>query len=201
MKNKLVVVDYRTSNLLSITKALQKVGGEVVVSQDPDEIFRADRLVLPGVGAYGTAMHNINSLGIRDAIINFARTGKPVIGICLGMQLLFQVSFEHGIYDGLNLIPGEVVSFSSMVKVPHMGWNQVSFEKDSPLFRDLKTGFYAYFVHSYYARTEREFVTGTSNYGVKFPAIVQRDNIYGIQFHPEKSQNFGLTILRNFLEV
>jgi glutamine amidotransferase len=199
--NELVVVDYRTSNLLSITKALEKVGGRVVVTQDPERISGAERLVLPGVGAYGTAMHNIDNLGMREAIVDFAKTGKPLIGICLGMQLLFQVSFERGIYDGLNLIPGEVVSFSSMVKVPHMGWNQVSFERESPLFRNLRNGLYAYFVHSYYARTEPTFVIGTSNYGVKFPAVVQRDNIYGIQFHPEKSQNFGLSILKNFVEL
>ncbi|MGB9591502.1 MAG: imidazole glycerol phosphate synthase subunit HisH, partial [Candidatus Kryptoniota bacterium] len=140
-------------------------------------------------------------MGIHQAIVNFAKTGKPMIGICLGMQLLFQVSFEHGIHNGLNLIPGEVVSFDSMVKVPHMGWNQVSFERESPLFRNLKSGLYAYFVHSYYVRTKPEFVAGTSTHGVTFPAVIQKDNIFGIQFHPEKSQSFGLTVLRNFLEV
>ena len=195
------VVDYRTSNLLSITKALQHVGANVQLTQDAKEIMNADKLVLPGVGAFGAAMHNIESLGIKDALVDFGRSGKPMMGICLGMQLLFNVSFELGVYEGLSLVPGEIVAFNSNVKVPHMGWNIVEFTKPSRLFHGVLDCQYAYFVHSYFAKADADYVTGVAEYGFKFPAIVERDNIFGIQFHPEKSQSFGLKILENFLMV
>ncbi len=198
---KVVLVDYRTSNLLSISKAFKHVGAEVELTQDPEEISRADRLVLPGVGSFGAAMRNIETLGMKDALVEFGRSGRPMIGICLGMQLLFTVSFELGIYGGLALIPGEVVAFNSSVKVPHMGWNQVEFRKSSRLFRDLSDGQYAYFVHSYYVRPDGECIAGETDYGLAFASVVERENIFGIQFHPEKSQSFGLKILENFLRV
>ncbi|MCL4511497.1 MAG: imidazole glycerol phosphate synthase subunit HisH [Bacteroidetes bacterium] len=198
---KVAVVDYRTSNLLSIVKALQKVGAEVELTQSAEQIEKADKLVLPGVGAFGAAMRNIESLGIKEALINFGRSGKPLIGICLGMQLLFNVSFEQGVYNGLALVPGEVVAFNSSVKVPHMGWNQVEFQKKSRLFDGLQDKRYAYFVHSYYVRADDDCIAGMTDYGVKFPAVVEQGNIFGIQFHPEKSQSFGLKILENFLGV
>lgn len=199
--HKVVLVDYRTSNLLSISKALKQVGAEVELTQDAEQIVKADKLVLPGVGSFGAAMRNIETLGIKDALVNFGKSGKPMMGICLGMQLLFSVSFEQGIYDGLALIPGEVVAFNSSVKVPHMGWNQVEFKKPSRLFCDLSDGQYAYFVHSYYVKPNDEYVAGETNYGLAFPSVVERGNIFGIQFHPEKSQSFGLKILENFLRV
>lgn len=198
---KVAVVDYRTSNLLSIVKALQKVGAEVELTQSAEQIEKADKLVLPGVGAFGAAMRNIGSLGIKEALINFGRSGKPLIGICLGMQLLFNVSFEQGVYNGLALVPGEVVAFNSSVKVPHMGWNQVEFQKKSRLFDGLQDRQYAYFVHSYYVRADDDCIAGMTDYGVKFPAVVEQGNVLGIQFHPEKSQSFGLKILENFLRV
>ncbi len=198
---KVAVVDYRTSNLLSIVKALQKVGAEVELTQSAEQIEKADKLVLPGVGAFGAAMRNIESLGIKEALINFGRSGKPLIGICLGMQLLFNVSFEQGVYNGLALVPGEVVAFNSSVKVPHMGWNQVEFQKKSRLFDGLQDRQYAYFVHSYYVRADDDCIAGMTDYGVKFPAVVEQGNVLGIQFHPEKSQSFGLKILENFLRV
>jgi len=204
---KVVVVDYRTSNLLSIIKALQKVGAEVELTQDVSAIRNAERLVLPGVGAFGAAMRNIDSLGIKQALIDFGKSGRPLIGICLGMQLLFSVSFELGIYDGLALIPGEVVAFPSAnlnghsLKIPHMGWNQVEFKKESRLLDGLPSKQYAYFVHSYYAKAENGYVVGSTDYGVAFPAVVEKENVFGIQFHPEKSQSFGLKILENFLSV
>ncbi|MFZ1082936.1 MAG: imidazole glycerol phosphate synthase subunit HisH [Candidatus Kryptoniota bacterium] len=198
---KVVVVDYRTSNLLSIMKALQHVGAEVKLTQDAEQIREADKLVLPGVGSFGAAMRNIETLGIKDALVDFGKSGKPMMGICLGMQLLFNVSFELGIYEGLSLVPGEVVAFSSTVKVPHMGWNQVELKKTSRLFQGLSNFEYAYFVHSYFVKAEADYVSGVTDYGLKFPAIIERENVFGIQFHPEKSQSFGLKILENFLSI
>lgn len=195
------VVDYRTSNLLSITKALEKVEAVVELTNKPEEIAKAERLVLPGVGAFGAAIRNMDSLGIKQSVVEFGKSGKPMIGICLGMQLLFSVSFELGVNDGLNLIPGDVVAFNSTMKVPHMGWNKVEFTKPSRLFRDLEGGQYAYFVHSYYAKPDEKYISGITEYGVRFPAIVENGNVFGIQFHPEKSQTFGLKILENFLRV
>ncbi len=198
---RVTVVDYRTSNLLSITKALQKVGAVVEMADEAEEIAKAEKLVLPGVGAFGAAVRNMGTLGIKESVIEFGKSGKPLIGICLGMQLLFSVSFELGINDGLDLIPGDVVAFNSSMKVPHMGWNRVEFMKPSRLFRGLESGQYAYFVHSYYAKADDNYVTGVTDYGVSFPAIVENGNVFGIQFHPEKSQSFGLKILENFLRA
>ena len=201
--SKVTVVDYRTSNLLSITKALENVGAEVRLTQDSAEIAAAERLVLPGVGAFGAAMRNIGSLGIREALVEFGKSGRPLIGICLGMQLLFEVSHELGTYNGLGLIGGDVVAFpeGTALKVPHMGWNQVEFRKDSRLFEGVHDKEYAYFVHSYYVTTNDRYVSGSTEYGIAFPSIVEGGNIFGIQFHPEKSQSFGLKILQNFLSV
>lgn len=201
--SEVTVVDYRTSNLLSITKALQSVGGNVNLTQDPAEIAGAGRLVLPGVGAFGAAMRNMDSLGIREALLEFGKSGRPLLGICLGMQLLFSVSYELGTYYGLALVPGEVVAFPERpaLKVPHMGWNQVERARDSRLFKGVRDGEYAYFVHSYYVTTAADFVAGSTDYGVKFPSVIEKNNTFGIQFHPEKSQSFGLKILENFLSV
>ena len=198
-RSKVTVVDYRTSNLLSITKALQAVGAEVELTNKSDDIAKAEKLVLPGVGAFGAAMRNIETLGIKEAIVEFGKSGKSMMGICLGMQLLFSVSFELGVFNGLNLIPGEIVGFSSSVKTPHMGWNRVEFTKPSRLLRDLENGCYGYFVHSYYAKVDGSYISGRTSYGVQIPAIVESGNVFGIQFHPEKSQTFGLKILENFV--
>jgi glutamine amidotransferase len=201
--SKITVVDYRTSNLLSITKALENVGAEVKLTQNAADIAAAERLVLPGVGAFGAAMRNIESLGIREALVTFGKSGRPLIGICLGMQLLFGVSYELGTNKGLALIDGEVVEFPDKppLKVPHMGWNQIQFKRNSRLFSGVHDKEYAYFVHSYYVRTSDNYVSGATEYGVTFPSIVEDGNIFGIQFHPEKSQSFGLRILETFLRV
>ncbi len=201
--SKVTVVDYRTSNLLSITKALENVGAEVELTRDAASIRNAERLVLPGVGAFGAAMRNIDELGIKDAIIEYGRSGRPMAGICLGMQLLFSVSSELGTNKGLDLLPGEVVAFpeGKDLKVPHMGWNKVERRKNSRLFNDVGGGEYAYFVHSYYVKADEDFVSGATEYGVTFPSVVEDGNVFGIQFHPEKSQSFGLKILENFLSV
>jgi glutamine amidotransferase len=182
-------------------KALQQVGAEVELTQDVEQIMKADKLVLPGVGSFGAAMRNIETFGMKHALVNFGKSGKPMLGICLGMQLLFNVSFELGIYEGLSLVPGEVVAFSSTVKVPHMGWNQVEFKKSSRLFHGLSDCQYAYFVHSYFVKADASYISGVTDYELKFPAVIERENIFGIQFHPEKSQSFGLKILENFLNV
>jgi len=195
------VVDYRTSNLLSIVKAFQRVGATVELTQSSSRIDNASRLVLPGVGAFGAAMRNIDSLGIRNSLIEYGKRGKPLIGVCLGMQLLFNVSFERGVNDGLGLLSGEIVAIDSNVKVPHIGWNRVEIVKSSKLFDGIPDRQFGYFVHSYYAKAEREAVIGETEYGSKFPSVVQKENVFGIQFHPEKSQNFGLKILENFLRV
>ena len=201
--SKITVVDYRTSNLLSITKALENVGAEVKLTQNAADIAAAERLVLPGVGAFGAAMRNIESLGIREALVAFGKSGRPLIGICLGMQLLFGVSYELGTNKGLALIDGEVVEFPDKppLKVPHMGWNQIQFKRNSRLFSGVHDKEYAYFVHSYYVTTSDNYVSGATEYGVTFPSIVEDGNIFGIQFHPEKSQSFGLKILETFLRV
>lgn len=201
--SKVAVVDYRTSNLLSITKALEKVGAKVTLTRDPKEIDAAERMVLPGVGAFGAAMRNMDELGIKDAIVSFGKSGRPMIGICLGMQLLFSVSTELGTNRGLDLIAGEVVPFpeGKDLKVPHMGWNRVALTKESKLFDGVRDGEYAYFVHSYYVKANDNFVSGTTDYGINFPSVVEDGNIFGIQFHPEKSRSYGLKILENFLSV
>ncbi len=173
------------------------------LTQDAAEIAGAERLVLPGVGAFGAAMRNIDSLGIREALVKYGRSGRPMIGICLGMQLLFGVSYELGTNSGLGLLTGEVVAFPevTVLKVPHMGWNQVEFRRDSRLYSGVHDKEYAYFVHSYYVTTNDDYVSGLTEYGVTFPSIVEDGSIFGIQFHPEKSQSFGLKILENFLSV
>lgn len=201
--SEVTVLDYRTSNLLSITKALQNVGAKVKLTQSPDDVVKADRLVLPGVGAFGAAMRNIDLLGVRESLVEFGKSGRPLMGICLGMQILFGVSFEQGTYYGLALVPGEVVAFPEVtaLKVPHMGWNQVRQTRASRLFDGARDKEYAYFVHSYYVTTDDEHVAGSTEYGVVFPSVVEHENIYGIQFHPEKSQAFGLKILQNFMSI
>ena len=199
----LAIVDYSMGNLRSVQKAFELLGVPARIVRTPADIRGSDKLVLPGVGAFGAAMRNVDSLGIREALVAYGMSGRPLIGICLGMQLLFGVSYELGTNNGLGLIAGEVVAFpeGTALKVPHMGWNQVEFRRDSRLFRGVKDKGYAYFVHSYYVTTNENYVSGATEYGVTFPSIVEDGNIFGIQFHPEKSQSFGLKILENFLRV
>ena len=196
-----VVVDYGMGNLRSVQKGLEKAGCQAVVSSDPGRIKSASGIVLPGVGAFRDCMANLTRARLVDPVLEAIDEGKPFLGICLGMQLLFGVSEEFGTHDGLGIIPGRVVRFpvDRDLKVPHMGWNRVHFSGSSPLFRGIPDASYFYFVHSYYAVPDSgEVVSGWTDYGVRFCSSISVDNVFACQFHPEKSQRWGLKILENF---
>ncbi len=197
----IVIVDYGMGNLRSVQKAFEKVGASAVISRDPDEIRKAEHLVLPGVGAFPQCMKNLTGLGLAEPVLEVVRSGRPFLGICLGLQLLFDESEEFGVHQGLKLVPGRVRGFDKDMglKIPHMGWNEVWFRKDVPIFRGIEDGSYFYFVHSYYVDpTDEADVAAETDYGIKFACAVQRDNVFATQFHPEKSQAKGLELLRNF---
>ncbi|EES88820.1 imidazole glycerol phosphate synthase subunit HisH [Helicobacter canadensis] len=198
------IINYNSGNLASVQNAILKLGGEVRIESNPEKLKSYDRLILPGVGAFGEAMEHLEKSGMKESILEFAKSGKPLLGICLGMQLLFQKSYEFGEHLGLGLIEGEIIKFDKKLlkedeKIPHMGWNLVQKTKNSPLLKDLEETFYLYFVHSYYLGDFKNAI-GISHYGVDFTALVQKDNLLGIQPHPEKSHNVGLKILENFLK-
>lgn len=195
----IVIVDYGMGNLRSVEKALQKTGAEVTVSRDPEEVSRADRIVLPGVGAFGDAMANLEKRGLVEAIRSGVAAGKPFLGICLGLDLLFEESDEHGLHRGLGLLPGRVELLSTELKIPQIGWNQVAIQKESHLLDGIPDGSSFYFVHSYAVVPEVESdILCTTEYGCTFVSAVERDNIAAFQFHPEKSSSLGMHILRNF---
>lgn len=202
----IAIVDYNMGNLASVKNAFSLLGEEVVVESHPEKLSQYDKLILPGVGAYGDAMEHLQVNGMDEAVKNYAKTGNYMLGICLGMQLLFDSSEEFGSNEGLGLIPGKVVGFdtskfSHPLKVPHMGWNRM-FTKEHPLFRDMDQEHYLYFVHSFHAVCDNaENVIGETEYGYRFSSAVQNDNILGIQPHPEKSHKNGLTILKNFINL
>ena len=195
------IIDYKLNNLRSVQKAFEKVGASAFISSDVKELSRAEKLVLPGVGAFGKAMENIKSLGLDELICTNAKAGKPLIGICLGMQLLFTRSSENGMHDGLNLIAGEVKLFPNTVKVPHIGWNQMEIQHPSRILKSVVDKSFVYFVHSYYAQPQEQVTLTTTEYGFHFTSVVQKECIFGIQFHPEKSQTAGLQMLKNFSEL
>jgi imidazole glycerol-phosphate synthase subunit HisH len=200
----IVVVDYGMGNLRSVQKGFEKVGKAAVISRDPAEIRGADHLVLPGVGAFPECMANLSRLGLIDPVMEFIRSRRPFLGICLGLQLLFDESEEFGLHDGLKVIPGSVKVFDRNMglKIPHMGWNQVFFPRSVPIFQGIPDGSYFYFVHSYYVAPDNPAdVAGESEYGIRFTAAVARDNLFAVQFHPEKSQDNGLRILANFADL
>lgn len=196
----IAVVDYGRGNLRSVQKALEHVGAEVVVTRDPKRIETADKLVLPGVGAFADCMGNLERFGFVEPILAFISSGRPFLGICLGLQLLFSQSEEFGIHDGLDVVPGRVVRLPQGLKVPHMGWNTVEiWREDCPLLKGVPDGSHFYFVHSYYVVPYDLSVVATSTkYGVEFTSMIWKDNIFATQFHPEKSQKLGLTVLENF---
>ena len=197
----IVVVDYGMGNLRSVQKGFEKVGSNAIISRNPDEIMSADRLVLPGVGAFPECMRNLSRLDLIDPILEFMQSGRPFLGICLGLQLLFDESEEFGFHEGLKLVPGTVKSFDRNMglKIPHMGWNQVYFRKDVPIFRGIQDGSFFYFVHSYYVVPNQESdIAAETDYGIKFTCAIARDNVFAVQFHPEKSQENGLKLLTNF---
>jgi len=200
------IVDYNMGNLASVQNALAKIGAESKVVSEPNDVKNYDKVLLPGVGAFGDAMEHLRQNGMDEAVKEFAKSGKPMLGICLGMQLLFSKSLEFGEHKGLDLIPGEVGPFDENMfnkphKVPHMGWNELFVQKDTPIFKNLAKEFYLYFVHSFHAVTTDEYAIGKTWYGYEFVSAVQNGNIFGIQPHPEKSHENGLEILRNFVQM
>lgn len=193
------IVDYGRGNLRSVEKALEKVGFAAVIMTSPEELDGANGLILPGVGAFADAMEALKSGGWIEPLNQFAHSGRPFLGICLGMQVLFEIGEEHGEHAGLGLLAGRVVKFPPGHKVPHMGWNSLKVEQPSPLLEGIPNESCFYFVHSYYAvPAEKQDIAATSDYSVVFPAVVGRDNVWGAQFHPEKSSPWGLTMLTNF---
>jgi imidazole glycerol-phosphate synthase subunit HisH len=198
-----VIVDYGMGNLLSVEKAISAVGGCPLVSADPETILNAERIILPGVGAFGDAMRNLAQNGLDDAVRKAVYAGKPLLGLCLGLQLLFSHSEEFGSHEGLGLIPGMVRRFDdSVLRVPHVGWNQIESVRPDPLLNNIPDGSYFYFVHSYFVEPDRpEDVLTWTSYGRSFCSIACRNKVWGAQFHPEKSQEMGKRLLQNFLAV
>ncbi|MDP2194152.1 MAG: imidazole glycerol phosphate synthase subunit HisH [Alphaproteobacteria bacterium] len=202
----IAIVDYNMGNLASVRNAFNVLGEQVVIESNPEKLAQYDRIILPGVGAYGDAMEHLKTNGMDEAVRQYAQSGKYVLGICLGMQLLFDSSEEFGITAGLGLISGRVVGFDSSrfhtpLKVPHMGWNRM-LTHGHPLFEGLNEGHYLYFVHSYHALCEqKEHSIGETVYGYEFTSAVARDNVMGIQPHPEKSHENGLRLLKNFITL
>ncbi|XID92125.1 imidazole glycerol phosphate synthase subunit HisH [Paenibacillaceae bacterium WGS1546] len=195
----IAIIDYGMGNLHSVSKAIERLGREAKVTSDPREILAADGAILPGVGAFGDAMANLRETGLADTVKAYAASEKPLLGICLGMQLLFTESEEHGAHRGLDLLPGRVVRFQGGYKVPHMGWNELAFKQRSPLFDGVKPG-HVYFVHSYHALPERESdLLAVTDYHQPVTAIVGRGSLFGMQFHPEKSGELGMALLQRFV--
>lgn len=198
------IIDYGMGNLRSVQKGFEKVGFSAEITSAPEKIVTADGVVLPGVGAFGDAMDNLRNKDLIGVIDEVIEQGTPLLGICLGLHLLFSTSEEWGQQEGLDIISGKVVKFSSDVdkKIPHMGWNQLEIVKEADLFKELESGFFQYFVHSYYVVPDDESVIATTTeYGMDFVSSVQKDNIYAVQYHPEKSSKQGLKILQNFGEL
>jgi len=196
----IIVIDYGMGNLRSVQKAFEKLGFDARISPSPDDVRAAEKIVLPGVGAFGDAMTELRARGLAEAVVDEVKKGKPFFGMCLGLQLLFEVSHERGEHRGLGILKGEVVRFDvGDLKVPHMGWNRVKHLKTAPHLSGIPDGAFMYFAHSYYVVPEDDSVVATvTRYGVDFASSVWRDNIFATQFHPEKSQDYGLRILRNF---
>lgn len=200
-----VIIDYGVGNLFSLTASFKKIGVEAVVTNDIGIISNADRIILPGVGAFGDAAKKLEESGLDKFVISEAKKGKPLLGICLGMQLLFEESEEFGTHKGLGLLKGNVIPMKGIIsedlKIPQMGWNNLIFKRNCQLFKYIKNNDYVYFVHSFFASECDESLVATTNYGKELTAAVAKDNVYGCQFHPEKSGDIGLNILKAFCEI
>lgn len=198
------IIDYDAGNIRSVEKALQSLGEEVVVTRDKETILKADRVILPGVGAFGDAMNKIRNYGLEEVIHEVVENRTPFLGICLGLQLMFERSEESVGVEGLGLLKGEVVRIPDTpgLKVPHIGWNSLAYPNKGRLFEGIPENSYVYFVHSYYLQAQdKGIVTAEAEYGVNIHASVEKDNIFACQFHPEKSSEVGLTILKNFIKI
>jgi glutamine amidotransferase len=201
------IIDYGMGNLFSVSKALERLGVPYFISDESEKLFSANGLILPGVGSFRDAMHRLNDSGLSELIKQYVATGKPLLGICLGMQLLFEVSEENGLSKGLGLLSGQVVRFPGRTnvgmdyKVPHMGWNKLNFKRPSNILNNVNES-HVYFVHSYYVKTDdEEVLIASSDYGLEVPAVVGKGNIIGMQFHPEKSSRLGIQLLKNFADL
>jgi glutamine amidotransferase len=198
------IVDYGVGNIFSLCSSFKKIGAHAELIKDPAKLAECDRIILPGVGAFGDAREKLRASGMEDALMAEVRAGKPMLGICLGMQLLFEKSYEFGEYDGLGLVKGVIRPISDVIPddydVPHIGWNALDFS-DNELFKYIKKGDFVYFVHSFYGAECEDSVIATTEYGASLTAAVQSGNVYGVQFHPEKSGDVGLSILRAFCEM
>lgn len=201
----IAIVDYGVGNLFSLKSSFAAIGVDVVVTSEPEVLNNADGIVLPGVGAFEDAAKKLRSSGLDKVIVKLAENGKPLLGICLGMQLLFEKSYEYGEHQGLGLIKGSVMPIKDVIgselKIPHIGWNSLIFKKETPLFSYIKDNDYVYFVHSYYATDCDASLIAVSEYGAPLTAAVQNKNVFGCQFHPEKSGEVGLKILKAFAEI
>ena len=204
----IAIVDYGVGNIFSLYSSFKYIGAEVVLTSDPEEIKKADKIILPGVGAFADAAKKLRDSGLADVIVKEVKNGKPLLGICLGMQMLFERSFEYGEHQGLGLIKGDIVSMEGVVpanyKIPHIGWNGLHFPKDkakSPIFKYINENDCVYFVHSYFGTNCDESVIATTEYGAELTAAVAYKNVYGVQFHPEKSGEVGMKILKAFCEM
>lgn len=200
------IVDYGVGNLFSLSSSLKSIGADTIVTSDKQKILDSSKIILPGVGAFSDAKEKLVESGLFELIVDEAKKGKKLLGICLGMQMLFEKSFEYGEFDGLGLIKGNIVplegKISPQLKIPHIGWNSLEFKNGkSPLFKYINDGDFVYFVHSYFATDCDDNIIATSEYGIDVTASVQKDNIFGCQFHPEKSGDVGLNILKAFCEM
>lgn len=199
----IAIIDYDAGNIRSLQFALDKLNIESILTKDPATIQKAKSIILPGVGAFKDAIKSLNELGITECIREEVANGKPILGICLGMQLFYEKSYEDGEWDGIGLLKGSVNRIPGIVKVPHMGWNTLNQQKESELFNGIETNPHVYFVHSYAVggNYDKDTLVASSEYGITVPAIVQKGNVMGIQFHPEKSGEIGLNLLKNYKEM
>lgn len=198
----IALIDYGVGNIRNVYRAMTEIGLEVEITRDPAVVNESRAIILPGVGAYRDAMENLRGTGLIPCLEENIRQGKNLLGICLGMQLLFESSTEGGDYKGLGWLPGRIVRFEPGLKIPHMGWNRLELEREDPITANLGPEPAVYFVHSYYLETpEPEMILATAEYGIPVPAIVRKDNLIGMQFHPEKSGAAGLRLLQNFKEM
>lgn len=200
----IAIIDYDAGNIKSVEKAFEKLGADIVITKDPEVILRAEKVILPGVGAFGDAMANLHKYNLVPVIEEVVKKGTPFLGICLGLQLLFERSDETPGVEGLGILKGEILRIPECgdLKIPHMGWNSLHLQNQGRLFKGLAEESYVYFVHSYYLKAEEEeIVKATAEYGVTIHASVEKDNVFACQFHPEKSSDVGLQILKNFVEL